>query len=88
MTDTNRVIQCLLTATPLREPLLRPVIESLQMPHLDLFAMLWGQPQPEVSAQDWSAYQRLCRPDSAACILDLPEYYAFFTYSVFEWVVA
>lgn len=54
---------------------------------LDLFAMLWGQPQPGVSAQDWAAYQRLCRAESADGILDIPGYYAFFTYSLFQGIV-
>ena len=49
-----------------------------------LFEMLWGQPQPEVSPEDWQAYQRLCKPESADFILDLQDYYAFFTYSMFR----
>jgi demethylmenaquinone methyltransferase/2-methoxy-6-polyprenyl-1,4-benzoquinol methylase len=49
-----------------------------------LFDMLWGQPQPEVSQQDWQEYQRLCQPESPDFILDLPGYYAFFTYSMFR----
>jgi demethylmenaquinone methyltransferase/2-methoxy-6-polyprenyl-1,4-benzoquinol methylase len=48
-----------------------------------LFEMLWGQPQPEVSPEDWKAYQRLCEPGSPEFILDIPDYYAFFTYSMF-----
>ncbi len=51
---------------------------------ISLFDMLWGQPQPEVSPEDWAAYQRLCIPGSADFILDLPGYYAFFTYSMFR----
>ncbi|MEW6403885.1 MAG: methyltransferase domain-containing protein [Chloroflexota bacterium] len=49
-----------------------------------LFDMLWGTQQPEVSLQDWSEYQRLCNPTSEDFILDLPDYYGFFTYSVFQ----
>jgi demethylmenaquinone methyltransferase/2-methoxy-6-polyprenyl-1,4-benzoquinol methylase len=49
-----------------------------------LFAMLWGQPQPGVSPADWQAYQRLCTPGSPDFILDLPDYYAFFTYTLFR----
>lgn len=64
-----------------------PLSAGERLALLDLFAMLWGQPQPEVSAQDREAYQRLCRSESAECILDLPEYYAFFTYSLFQGVV-
>jgi demethylmenaquinone methyltransferase/2-methoxy-6-polyprenyl-1,4-benzoquinol methylase len=51
---------------------------------ISLFNMLWGQPQPGVSPQDWQAYQRLCTPASTEFILDLPDYYAFFTYSLFR----
>lgn len=49
-----------------------------------LFEMLWGQPQPETSAEDWLAYKRLCQPKSPEFILDIPDYYAFFTYTVFQ----
>jgi demethylmenaquinone methyltransferase/2-methoxy-6-polyprenyl-1,4-benzoquinol methylase len=48
-----------------------------------LFEMLWGTPQPEVSPADWEAYQRLCRPGSPDFILNVPEYYGFFTCSLF-----
>jgi len=49
---------------------------------ISLFDMLWGQPQPGVSPEDWGAYQRLCLPGSADFILDIPDYYAFFTYTL------
>lgn len=53
-----------------------------------LFAMLWGQPQPGVAPKDWEAYQRLCLEGSPDDILSLPEYYGFFTYSLFQGTVA
>jgi len=49
-----------------------------------LFEMLWGQSQPEAADEDWREYQRLCLPGSGDFILNLPDYYAFFTYSMFE----
>jgi ubiquinone/menaquinone biosynthesis C-methylase UbiE len=49
-----------------------------------LFEMLWGTQQPEVFSEDWKEYQRLCRSDSSDFILDLPEYYGFFTYTLFR----
>lgn len=64
-----------------------PLSDALRLALLDLFAMLWGEPQAEVSPQDWEAYQRLCTPGSADCILDLPDYAGFFTYSLVEGVV-
>lgn len=49
-----------------------------------LFDMLWGTPQPEVSQEDWNEYQRLCKPTSADFILDIPDFYAFFAYTLFQ----
>lgn len=48
-----------------------------------LFDMLWGQPSPTASGADIEAYRRLCSPKSPDCILDVPGYYAFFTYTMF-----
>jgi demethylmenaquinone methyltransferase/2-methoxy-6-polyprenyl-1,4-benzoquinol methylase len=49
-----------------------------------LFEMLWGSPQPEALREDLAEYRRLCTPGSADFILDIPDYYAFFTYSIFR----
>jgi len=49
-----------------------------------LFEMLWGGRQPEITPDDWEAYQRLCNPDSSDFILNLPEYYGFFTCTMFS----
>jgi demethylmenaquinone methyltransferase/2-methoxy-6-polyprenyl-1,4-benzoquinol methylase len=49
-----------------------------------LFEMLWGALQPETSAEDWAEYRRLCTPASTDFILDIPDYYAFFTYTIFQ----
>ena len=51
---------------------------------VSLFEMLWAEPQPDVSSEDWKEYQRLCKPGSPDFILDKPGYYAFFTYSMFR----
>ena len=48
-----------------------------------LFEMLWESPQPQALPEDLAEYQRLCMPGSADFILDIPDYYAFFTYSMF-----
>lgn len=48
-----------------------------------LFEMLWGSPQPEVAPEDWLEYLRLCQPASAEFILDIPDYYGFFTCTLF-----
>ena len=46
--------------------------------------MFWGEAQDEVSAQDWALFERLRRPNSGACLLDAPDYYAFLTYTLFS----
>lgn len=51
---------------------------------ISLFEMLWEEPQPDVSAEDWTDYERLCKPESPDFILNVPDYYAFFTYSMFQ----
>jgi demethylmenaquinone methyltransferase/2-methoxy-6-polyprenyl-1,4-benzoquinol methylase len=51
---------------------------------ISLFDMLWGDPQPETSPEDWRQYQQLCKPESPDFILDIPDYYGFFTYSMFR----
>jgi demethylmenaquinone methyltransferase/2-methoxy-6-polyprenyl-1,4-benzoquinol methylase len=50
---------------------------------VDLFEMRWGGAQAEMSREDWAEYQRLCRPQSPDFIGDRPDYYAFFTESLF-----
>jgi len=60
-----------------------PLTPGEQTAITSLFEMLWGMPQAEVSSEDWQEYQRLCRADSTDFILNLPEYYGFFTYSLF-----
>ena len=55
---------------------------------ISLFQMRWGEPQTELSQEDWEKYQRLSQPDSPDFILNLPDYYAFFTYSLFSGKVA
>lgn len=53
-----------------------------------LLEMRWPGVQSELSADDWAEYQRLCLPESPDFILDLPDYDAFFTYSMFRGRVA
>ena len=62
-------------------PPLNPKIRSALT---DLFQMRWQEAHSEVSQEDWAQYQRLCSADSPYFILDVPEYYAFFTYSLFS----
>ena len=60
-----------------------PLRDDMRKALISFFQMLWGEPQPEVSKEDWAEYQRLCQPESSDFILNLPDYYAFFTYTMF-----
>ena len=49
-----------------------------------LFEMLWSVPQPKAFTKDVEEYKRLCMSDSPDFILNTPDYYAFFTYTMFR----
>lgn len=50
---------------------------------ISLFDMLWVRPQDPLLAEDWNTYRKLCDPDSPDFILDIQDYYAYFTYTLF-----
>ncbi len=55
---------------------------------ISLFEMRWGSSTSELAQEDQSDYQRLCQPDSPDFILNCPDYYGFFTYTLFHGRVA
>ncbi len=61
-----------------------PLSDKICAALLSLLRMRWPGVQSELEPQDWAAYQRLCQPESPDYILNLPDYYAFFTYSMFS----
>jgi len=65
-----------------------PLRDEMRAALTSLFEMRWGNPQSELTPEDWAEYQRLCRPESPDFILNLSDYYAFFTYSMFRGEVA
>ncbi len=48
-----------------------------------IFDMRWPDVELELSSADQKKFRRLCLPDSSEFILNLPDYYAFFTYTLF-----
>ncbi|MFC1547798.1 class I SAM-dependent methyltransferase [Candidatus Neomarinimicrobiota bacterium] len=80
----------------LRETLGQTFVGDVQVPMSDtirdalvsLFEMRWGGAERELSRKDRVEYQRLCQPASPDFILNLPDYYAFFTYTLFHGKVA
>ncbi len=75
----------------LKEPRAKVCADSFNAPLSDgirnalvrLFDMRWPDVELELSPDDQAEYRRLCLPDSPDFILNLPDYYAFFTYTVF-----
>lgn len=65
-----------------------PFSDDVRSALLSLFEMRWGEPQSELPQDDREEYRRLCQPESPDFILNLPDYYAFFTYSMFSGRVA
>jgi demethylmenaquinone methyltransferase/2-methoxy-6-polyprenyl-1,4-benzoquinol methylase len=61
-----------------------PLQPATRRAMLAVFAMRWPAAAAELSAADAALYRRLTAPDSPHCILDLPDYYGFFIYSLFQ----
>ena len=64
-----------------------PLDRNMRDALASLIEMRWAGAEAELAPKDRAEYQRLCRPDSPDFIVDNPDYYAFFTYSLFTgWV--
>lgn len=60
-----------------------PLGDDVRQALKELIDMRWPNVESELSEKDYKEFQRLCRPDSPNFILNLPDYYAFFTYTMF-----
>ncbi|MFC1974192.1 class I SAM-dependent methyltransferase [Chloroflexota bacterium] len=64
-----------------------PLSPEIYQAMVDIIEMRWPNVEPELSKDDYELYKRLTDPDSSDYILKLPDYYGFYTYSVFRgWV--
>jgi len=61
-----------------------PMTDELRKVMTGLFEMRWPAVESELSKDDWTELQRLIRPESQDFILDRPDYYGFFTYTMFR----
>jgi ubiquinone/menaquinone biosynthesis C-methylase UbiE len=61
-----------------------PLSGELRSALIALFGMRWQGVESELTQQDRVEYRRLCLPESPDLILNHPDYYAFFTYSMFR----
>jgi hypothetical protein len=46
--------------------------------------MLWDNSESEVSKDDWEKFNEHCLPSSDKSILNDPEYYGFYVYTLFQ----
>jgi demethylmenaquinone methyltransferase/2-methoxy-6-polyprenyl-1,4-benzoquinol methylase len=65
-----------------------PLADGLRSALTALIAMRWSGAEAELAPADRDEYRRLCLPDSPDFVVGLPDYYAFFTYSMFQGRVA
>jgi len=61
-----------------------PLRDEIRKALIALIDMRWPRVESELSQEDWQLYQRLTNTDSPDFILKLPDYYAFYTYSLFR----
>lgn len=61
-----------------------PLSDDVRAALVSLIEMRWSGVQSELNPEDWAEFQRLCQSESPDFILNLPEYCAFFTYSLFN----
>jgi demethylmenaquinone methyltransferase/2-methoxy-6-polyprenyl-1,4-benzoquinol methylase len=89
----SHILRCLgwLQEAGLEEPTAQTFVADVHAPLDDVarkaltacFQMFWRNVESEVRPEDWAAFRRLCLPGSPDFVLDLPDYYAFITYSLF-----
>ena len=61
-----------------------PLSEKVRTALISLFDMRWVNVETELSEEDAAEYRRLLRPESPDFILNLEDYYAFFTCTLFS----
>jgi len=60
-----------------------PLNEKIRNALVALFEMRWPDVEQELSSENQTEFKRLCLPGSPDFILDLPDYYMHFTYTIF-----
>ena len=65
-----------------------PLSDELRAALLALIDMRWQGAQAELGGEEWAEYQRLCQPESPDFLPNHPDYYAFFTETLFSGEVA
>ena len=65
-----------------------PLSDALRSALAALIEMRWSGAEAEVDRETWGQYEQLCDPDSPSFIVDAPDYYGFFTETLFRGKVA
>lgn len=65
-----------------------PLSDKIHTALKSLLDMRWPDAELELSSDDRAEFKRLCNPGSPDYILNIPDYYAHFTYTVFWGKVA
>jgi len=73
-----------LNATTFVETVQGPLSDEIRTAMTDILEMRWPGVESELSKADYELFQKLTNPDSPDYILNLPDYYGFYTYSVFR----
>jgi SAM-dependent methyltransferase len=60
-----------------------PLSDEIRDALVALFDMRWPDVAAELSSEDLAEFRRICLPDSPDFILNLPDYYVLFTYTMF-----
>ncbi len=60
-----------------------PADDEMRNALIYLFESRWHEVESELEPKDRAEFQRICNPQSPDFILDHPDYYGFFTYSLF-----
>ena len=61
-----------------------PLSDDMRQALTELIGMRWPNVETELSPEDAAEFRRLCRPDSPDSILNLSDYCALFTYTMFR----
>jgi len=48
------------------------------------FQMFWGNSENEVTKEDWEKFNEYCSPTSDKFVLNNPDYYGFYVYTLFQ----
>lgn len=61
-----------------------PLSESDKKALTIFFEMLWGNSSSEISEEDWYKFKEISSPDSERFILNNPDYYGYYMYTLFQ----